>query len=65
MGSEQKNVEKIGIRTAARHVFLCCDQTKPKCCDRKRAVAAFANALSLRPSWSARIARNLADAERR
>ena len=33
--------------------------------DRKRAVAAFANALSLRPSWSARIARNLEDAERR
>ena len=41
MGSEQKNVEKIGIRAAARHVFLCCDQTKPKCCDRKRADAAW------------------------
>jgi (2Fe-2S) ferredoxin len=41
VGSEQKNVEKIGIRSAARHVFLCCDQTKPKCCDRERADAAW------------------------
>ena len=21
---------------ARRHIFLCCDQTKPKCCDRER-----------------------------
>ena len=33
--------ESIGIPVARRHIFLCCDQTKPKCCDRKRADAAW------------------------
>ena len=27
----------VGIPVAHRHIFLCCDQTKPKCCDRERA----------------------------
>lgn len=25
-------VEKLGINQIERHIFLCCDQTKPKCC---------------------------------
>lgn len=25
---------KLGIQTAKRHLFLCADQTKPKCCDK-------------------------------
>jgi (2Fe-2S) ferredoxin len=25
----------IGIPVAKRHIFLCCDQTKPKCCDKE------------------------------
>jgi (2Fe-2S) ferredoxin len=28
--------EEIGVPVAKRHIFLCCDQTKPKCCDRDR-----------------------------
>jgi (2Fe-2S) ferredoxin len=28
--------EQIGVAQAKRHIFLCCDQTKPKCCDRER-----------------------------
>jgi (2Fe-2S) ferredoxin len=28
--------EEIGVPTAKRHIFLCCDQTKPKCCDQER-----------------------------
>ena len=28
--------EQIGASSARRHIFLCCDQTKPKCCDRER-----------------------------
>ncbi|NNM31007.1 MAG: (2Fe-2S) ferredoxin domain-containing protein, partial [Akkermansiaceae bacterium] len=24
--------EEIGIHAPKRHIFLCCDQTKPKCC---------------------------------
>jgi (2Fe-2S) ferredoxin len=32
----------LGIPHAKRHVFLCCDQTKPKCCDEERGLAAWA-----------------------
>ena len=27
-------VAKLGINKIERHIFLCCDQTKPKCCDK-------------------------------
>ncbi|MBI3651996.1 MAG: (2Fe-2S) ferredoxin domain-containing protein [Acidobacteria bacterium] len=30
-----KIVEKLAVDKIQRHIFLCCDQTKPKCCDRK------------------------------
>lgn len=26
-------LERLGINNIERHIFLCCDQTKPKCCD--------------------------------
>ena len=29
-----EKTEKLGIKNIERHIFLCCDQTKPKCCDR-------------------------------
>jgi (2Fe-2S) ferredoxin len=32
---------RIGIPSARRHIFLCCDQTTPKCCDRERSIAAW------------------------
>jgi (2Fe-2S) ferredoxin len=38
---ESQNVEKIGIATARRHIFLCADPTTPKCCDGARSLAAF------------------------
>src|SRR5438874_756397 len=31
----------IGVPTARRHIFLCCDQTKPKCCEKERGLAAW------------------------
>lgn len=31
----------LGIPLARRHVLLCCDQTKPKCCDRERGLRAW------------------------
>ena len=31
----------IGIPAARRHIFLCCEQTKPKCCEMERGVAAW------------------------
>jgi (2Fe-2S) ferredoxin len=30
-----------GAGSARRHIFLCCDQTKPKCCDRERSLVAW------------------------
>jgi (2Fe-2S) ferredoxin len=32
---------RAGIPSARRHIFLCCDQTKPKCCDRDRSIVAW------------------------
>ena len=31
----------LGIPAARRHIFLCCDQTKDKCCDRDRSLVAW------------------------
>jgi (2Fe-2S) ferredoxin len=31
----------LGIPDATRHIFLCCDQAKPKCCDRERSIVAW------------------------
>jgi (2Fe-2S) ferredoxin len=31
----------VGVPVGRRHVFLCCDQTKPKCCDKERGLAAW------------------------
>jgi (2Fe-2S) ferredoxin len=33
--------QQIGIPAARRHIFLCCDQTKPKCCDKERGLVAW------------------------
>src|SRR3954464_4790949 len=30
-----------GLPAASRHIFLCCDQTKPKCCDHARGLEAW------------------------
>ena len=27
-------IDRLGINSIQRHIFLCCDQTKPKCCDK-------------------------------
>ena len=39
--SQQTIAETIGVPVARRHIFLCCEQTKPKCCDRDRGIAAW------------------------
>ena len=33
--------ETVGVTSARRHIFLCCDQTVPKCCDKARSNAAW------------------------
>lgn len=40
----QKQAElyaKVGLPQARRHIFLCADQTNPKCCDKERGIAAW------------------------
>ena len=37
----KKIATSIGVPVARRHIFLCCDQTKPKCCERERGLAAW------------------------
>ncbi|MCB0167106.1 MAG: (2Fe-2S) ferredoxin domain-containing protein [Anaerolineae bacterium] len=32
--SLEKIALSFGVDKIKRHIFLCCDQTKPKCCDR-------------------------------
>lgn len=39
--TRQQKVESLGIPTTRRHIFLCADQTKPKCCDKERGLAAW------------------------
>ena len=34
-------VEKLGLRNIQRHIFLCCDQTKPKCCEREEGMESW------------------------
>lgn len=39
--NERAIAVSIGVPAATRHIFLCCDQTKPKCCDKERGLAAW------------------------
>lgn len=34
-------VHTLGIDAGKRHIFLCCDQTTPKCCDKERGLIAW------------------------
>jgi (2Fe-2S) ferredoxin len=38
---QQAIADAIGVTRARRHIFLCCDQTNPKCCDRGRSLVAW------------------------
>jgi (2Fe-2S) ferredoxin len=31
----KQKADSLGIGKIKRHIFLCCDQTKPKCCDKE------------------------------
>ena len=41
LGEQQRIAEAMGVSVARRHIFLCCDQTKPKCCDKGRSLEAW------------------------
>lgn len=38
---QRQIAEELGVNAAQRHIFLCCDQTKPKCADADRGLAAW------------------------
>jgi (2Fe-2S) ferredoxin len=38
---QRKVADKLGVPRIRRHIFLCCDQSKPKCCDRDRSLVAW------------------------
>jgi (2Fe-2S) ferredoxin len=37
----QARLEQLGISSIRRHIFLCCDQGKPKCCSREDSLVAW------------------------
>ena len=39
--SQRAVAATIGVPVAIRHIFLCCDQTTPKCCDKERSLEAW------------------------
>ncbi|MBA2356064.1 MAG: hypothetical protein H0V80_15540 [Acidobacteria bacterium] len=39
--AQRSKAEAIGVPATRRHIFLCCDQARPKCCDRDRSIAAW------------------------
>jgi (2Fe-2S) ferredoxin len=38
---QRRKAAALGIPSVRRHIFLCCDQTEPKCCDRERSLEAW------------------------
>jgi (2Fe-2S) ferredoxin len=40
-GAQRAAATSVGVAVARRHIFLCCDQTNPKCCEKDRGLAAW------------------------
>jgi (2Fe-2S) ferredoxin len=36
-----KRIELLGIPNIKKHIFLCCDQTQPKCCTKEAGILAW------------------------
>ena len=41
LDSQRRVAAAVGVDVARRHIFLCCDQTVPKCCDKERSLVAW------------------------
>lgn len=37
----EQRAKKLHLRDIKRHIFLCCDQTVPKCCDKAAGLASW------------------------
>ena len=40
--SQRLAAHSVGVDVASRHIFLCCDQTNPKCCEKDEGLASWA-----------------------
>jgi (2Fe-2S) ferredoxin len=40
--AQRSAAQLLGVPEIRRHIFLCCDQTLPKCCDKARSLEAWA-----------------------
>ena len=38
----EKKALQLGVSSIKRHIFLCCDQSKPKCCDHDLSLESWA-----------------------
>lgn len=38
---QRQLAQAVGVSATRRHILLCCDQTKPKCCDREASLEAW------------------------
>lgn len=36
-----EEAKNLGLPTIRRHIFLCCDQSKPKCCDKEMSLESW------------------------
>lgn len=39
--AQRQAASALGLDVSRRHIFLCTDATKPKCCERERSLAAW------------------------
>lgn len=39
--SVRETAESLGIPKIKHHIFLCCDQTKPKCCSKEKSLESW------------------------
>lgn len=36
-----ESIDNLGLKQIERHLFLCCDQTKPKCCSKEQGLQSW------------------------
>ena len=41
LGQQRQIAQALGVPSTRRHIFLCCDQTKPHCCQKDRSLQAW------------------------
>lgn len=37
----QQKIASLNLKEIKRHIFLCCDQTKPKCCSKEQGLESW------------------------